>query len=169
MILHRKSRDAAMSHPLQGLIIQIHMRQFNLIHIQGIRIHCETMILSSYLYSTRHQVFYRLVTSPMAELQFESSAAEGQPHQLMPQTDPKNGHTAQQFADVACCILQRLRIPRTIGQENAIRIAGKYFFRASKGWHDGNIAADVTKIFQDIALDAVIISNNVEASIYPND
>ena len=80
MILHGEGRYAAMSHTLQGLIVQIHVCQFNLACIQRIRIYCKTMVLGCDFNPVRKEVLDRLIPSPMAEFELERLSAKGQTH-----------------------------------------------------------------------------------------
>ena len=76
MVLHRKSRKAAMPEAFQSLIIQVDVRQFDLTLVQRVRIDRKAMILSCDFHLPGSQVFYRLIAAPVAEFQFIGFAAE---------------------------------------------------------------------------------------------
>ncbi len=66
-----------MSHPLQGLVIEVDLREFNLIGIERGGIYTESMVLGSNHHSARLKVFDRLIGSPMAKFQFECPSSKG--------------------------------------------------------------------------------------------
>src|SRR5262245_16749433 len=56
-----------------------------------------------------------------------------------------------------------LRISGTIGQKDAIGIALQYFGGRRMGGHDGDAAAHVHQLTEDIALDAKVVGHDVKA------
>ena len=92
MILHGESRYAAMPHPLQGLVIQIHVRQFDLACIQRIRVNGKTMVLCCDFHAPGKKVLHRLVPSPMPEFKLKGLCSEGFADQLVTKANTHYRH-----------------------------------------------------------------------------
>ena len=72
------------------------------------------MVLSSDLDSTRLQIPDRMVATMMAELQLERFSAQGEPRQLVPETDPENRHATDELSNVLLGVGHRLGISGSV-------------------------------------------------------
>jgi len=77
MILYRKDGQGLMSHPFKGLVIEIDLREFDLIRIERIGVHTESMVLGGDHHPTRFDFFDRLIGSPVAKFQLECPSTKG--------------------------------------------------------------------------------------------
>ena len=89
MVLNRENRQIAVTKAFQSLVVQVEVRAFDLSGIKGVRIHCETVVLTSDLDSARLFVQHRLVAPPMPELEFEGVGPAGKTEQLVSKANPK--------------------------------------------------------------------------------
>jgi hypothetical protein len=88
VILHAEDRPLALAKAFDGLIIQIEMRQLELL---GQLRDGEAVVVRRDLDFAREEVLDGLVRSAVSELQFVRARAQGQTQNLMPQTDPEDG------------------------------------------------------------------------------
>ena len=84
-----------MAHPFKTAIVQIDMRQFNILLVQTVNIQGETMVLRGDLYMAGGQLFHRLIAAAMAEFQLVGGTAIGKPQDLMAQTYAKDRRLPQ--------------------------------------------------------------------------
>ena len=78
-----------MAKSLQRLIVQVHMSELDLAIVQRLRIHGKTVVMRGDLDLSRNQVLDRLVPSSMPELELIGLPPQGQPQELVAQTDPE--------------------------------------------------------------------------------
>src|SRR5262245_37119808 len=76
MVLDRKDRQAFVSHSFQTAVVQVEMRQLNLVVVQTVGIDREAMVMRGNLYSAAAYVFDGLIASAMAEFEFECLSTE---------------------------------------------------------------------------------------------
>jgi hypothetical protein len=74
VILDRKGREPSVAKTLQGLVIQVHVSQFDLVRVQRSRIDGEAVIVAGDFDLTSEQVLHGLVASPMTELELVGSS-----------------------------------------------------------------------------------------------
>jgi hypothetical protein len=67
MVLYGKDREPLVPHPLQGLVVQIYLGEFDFCRIQRVRVNTKPMILGSDHHLTGYEIFNRLVGTPMAK------------------------------------------------------------------------------------------------------
>src|SRR6266545_4925603 len=100
MILHAEDRVAAMAEALQGLIVEIHVRDLHLVEIERIRVHRETVIVRRDLDLAGDLVDYGVIGAAMSELELVRLASDGQAEKLMAETDAEDRRLADELADV---------------------------------------------------------------------
>ena len=81
-----------MAHAFVGVVVQIHVRDFDVAGRQRIRVHAEAVILRGDFHVARQQILHRMIRAVMAEFQLESFAAQRQAAELVPQADAENRH-----------------------------------------------------------------------------
>src|SRR5262245_46549816 len=101
MVLHTECGQGLVRHSLNGVVIEVDMRDFDLVGIETIGIDGKSMILSRNLHAVFLDVQHRMIPAVMAEFQLERPAAKRQPHDLMPETDAENGLLSEKTADVS--------------------------------------------------------------------
>src|SRR5262245_4927695 len=104
-----------MAHSLEASVIEVEMRQFNLIRIQAFGVNCEAVIVRRYFNPAVASVLHRLISAAVAEFEFESLTAEGDAEQLMPQTYAEDRRCAEKPFYLAHDFRQRRGVARTIG------------------------------------------------------
>ncbi len=121
MVLHAENALAPVTETFQRLIVQVDMRDFDIVHVQRIRIHRETVIVRGNLHSLGQLIEHRVIRATMPELQFVSFPAEGEPQDLIAQANAKNRRLADQLAHIRDLTVQRFRVARPIRKKHAIR------------------------------------------------
>ena len=107
---------------------------------QRIGIDCEIVIVRCDFDSAAVQLFYRMISAVVAELQLVGLAAQRQAYKLMPQADAEDRHAPHQAADVVLGIIAGLRISWPVGQENSIGLERQHIFRFRLCRHHGDAA-----------------------------
>ena len=79
----------------------------------------------------------------------------------MAEADAENRRLAQQSANRANRVLQRLRIAGTVGEKHAVGLAGQHFFGRGRAGQDRHAAAHVEQMPGDVPLHAVIQGHDV--------
>ena len=99
----------------------------------------------------------------MAELHFQRFGTGSQGQQLVTKTDAKSRNaTLEEFANGGNRVITRLRIAGTVGQEDAVRIQRQHIGSRRLGRHHSQPATTLGQHAQDVALDAKIVSNDME-------
>ena len=76
MILDGEDRQFTVTHPFDGAVVQIEVRDLNL-GWQAVGIDCKAVILGGDFHLLRRQVHDWLIAAAMAELEFVGLAPEG--------------------------------------------------------------------------------------------
>src|SRR4051812_35805333 len=129
---------------------------------QAFGINGKTMVLRCNRYFSALKILHRLVGATVAELQFERRTAESESKHLVTKTDAKDRPFADQTSHGGMGVRQRGRVAWSIGQKYSVRIKSKDFVRRGSCRNDSNPEAFLAKQPQDVALDAVIVGDNVE-------
>src|ERR1700751_61438 len=110
-----------MPQSFQRVVVQIDVSQVYFTLLQRIRIDSEVMVVRGDLNLPAVGLLHGMVAAMMSELQLVASAAQGEADQLMTETNAKDRFFPGQLPDGFVCIVQWLRVARTIGQEDAVR------------------------------------------------
>jgi len=103
-----------------------------------------------------------MICAMMAELHLQGLGTGSQRHDLMPETDAESRNAAlDQFGDGGYSIVARLRVSRTVGQKDAVRIQGQCLRGTGLRRQNSDFATALRQHAQDIAFDAVIESDNM--------
>jgi hypothetical protein len=97
----------------------------------------------------------------MSELQLVRFASDRETEQLVSEADAEDRLPADQFADVRHLRLQRLRVARAVGEEDAVGIEGEDILGGGQRGDDGDAAARLHEAAQDVVLDAEIVGDDV--------
>ena len=82
----------------------------------------EAVVLRGDFDRARFEILHRLIRAAMAELELERLRAAGQAEQLVAQADAEDRLLAQQAADRADRVVERLRIAGAVREEHAVRV-----------------------------------------------
>ena len=164
MVLHGKERLLRMPQALYRPVVQVEMGDFRPL-LQRIDIDTETMILRRNLNPPGCEVHHRLVAPVMAEFELISLSTQGQTQNLVSQTDTEQGDFSHQSGDIVLSIGHRIRVARTVRQENAIRLEAQDFCRRRVGRHNPHPTARLNQMAQDVELHAKIVGDHREARL----
>ena len=114
MILDGEDGKVLMPHSFDRPVIEVHLRDFDLIGIKRFGIDTESMVLGGNHYPTGLEVFDRLIGSPMTKFQFKCPSPKGQAQKLVAQTDAEDRFFAHQVTDRLNRIRHALWVARAI-------------------------------------------------------
>lgn len=98
MVLDGEDGELAVTEAFAGLIVEIDFRLLNILG-QRFRIDGKAVILGRDGYFPGDEIFHRLVSATMSELEFEGAGAEGLSQNLMPETDAEDRFLSDQFTN----------------------------------------------------------------------
>src|SRR5689334_12946403 len=122
MVLHAEEWKAFVPESLQRVVVQIHVRQFNVLGVNGFGIDGEVVIMSCDLHLSCGIVAHRVIAAMMSELELVGAAAESQSAKLVSKADAKYRHPPDHVANSLNCVIDRLGIAGPVGQEHAVRL-----------------------------------------------
>ena len=123
MILDRKQWILLMCQSLDRMIIQVQVRDLGPI-LQRVHVYAKSVVLGGDLYLAGCQIHHRMVAAPVAEFELVSPSPQGQPHDLVTETDAKHRHPADQHSDIFLGVGHGIRITRAVREEHAVRLKG---------------------------------------------
>jgi len=95
MVLDRKDGQIFVTHSFEAAVVEVEMRQLDLVLIQAVRIYSEAVVVRGNLDAAAAHVFDGLIPAAVAEFEFEGVSAERPPEQLVPQTDAEDRRGAE--------------------------------------------------------------------------
>src|SRR6185436_18305510 len=110
MILNAEGRHRSVFHPFNGVVVQIEVRNIDLVQVQTFRIDREAVILCGNLYLLALEIQHRMIAAVMAEFQLVRFAAESEAHDLMAKADSEDWFLSQQFTHISDRIIDGFRI-----------------------------------------------------------
>jgi len=158
-MLNRHDRTLFVSNPFNRPVEKIAMGHFGNFG-DGIG-NVVVMILRRNLDNTRHDIFDRMVSAVMAELQLVGIVPVSDGEKLMAKTDPEHRHfRLDQFSDFGLLLFKDKRVSWTIGEENAVDIAAfiacdQFICIDRIGYHFDRHTG-LRKLVEDIPLDPEI-------------
>ena len=159
--LETESRCVGQFDALEGIVKKGPVRELHVFR-QTAFIDGETMILAGDHNLAAGQVLYGVVGPVVAELHFYGFCAGRQTQQLVAETNTKQGKlSANQFANRADCVFTGFGVAGAVGQEDAIRLQGDYFFHRGCCRNDGNAAPTVTEHTQYVAFHTKVVGDDV--------
>ncbi len=165
MILHREDRQCFVPHSLQGLVVKVDLCQFDLLRIERAGIHRKTVILRGNMDFPRLKVFDRLISPPVAELQFKCLSAKSQPKELMSQADAKDRFLPDQFSHVCNGIRNALRVSRSIGKKDSIGFVRENRFRCGRSGKNRHLASPIPERAEDVKLYPEVHHGNLKSGV----
>ena len=99
----------------------------------------------------------------MPEGELEGLRTTGQRQQLVPQTDAKHRHLADQVTNRVDAIPERLRIARPIGEKHAVGVVGEHLGRRRFAGEHGHAAAGACQMPGDIPFHAIVEGDDMLA------
>ncbi len=118
-----------MPEAFERVIVQVHMRDLNLIQIERVGVHRESMVVGGDLHLARDFIDDRMIRTSMSELELVGFRVQRQTQHLVTKTDSENRCLPDQLSDLRCLMRERLRIARTIREKNTIRSEREHVFR----------------------------------------
>ena len=104
---------------------------------QGGDIDRETVVLRGNQHLLGIEVLHRMIRAVVAELHLQRLGAGCQRHDLVPQADAEGGDAAlDQFLGGGNRVIARLRVARSVGQEDAVRVQRQRISGARKYYYD---------------------------------
>src|SRR5437764_12543993 len=100
MIVHAENWRGLVAHALVRVIVQVQVRYFDIARRQRFGIYTETVILRGDFNLIGQKIFDRMIRTVMAKFQFEGLATQGQPANLMAETDSEHGNLTDELANV---------------------------------------------------------------------
>src|ERR1700674_2764360 len=110
MVLNAECRKRTMFKTFNRIVVQIDVRNIDVVQVETIRIDRKTVILRCNFHLLPLDVENRMVSAVMSEFQLERAAAQREPHDLMAQTNSENRFLTEQSADIFDGVIERLRI-----------------------------------------------------------
>ena len=163
MILHTEDRVTAVAHPFDSVVIQVEMSDCDLRVGERVGVDTEAVVLGSDFHFVGAVVYDGVIGSVMAELELVGFAAEGEAENLMTETDAEDGNLTDEFADLRGLMFERFGVSRAVGEEDAGRFESENVLGGGIGGNDGDAGTDVHEVAEDVAFDAVIVSDDVKA------
>ena len=161
MILDGEDEIVPVFHPLHGIIQHVHMGHGKTGALQRLLFHRVAVVLAGDLYLSGGEILYRMVSSPVAELQFVGLPAVGQRQELMPQTDAEHGDLPPQYLQRFDHFRYVFRISGSVGDEHTIGLQRQDLLRRGIKRHDGNVAFMLVEHPYDIPLHAAVDGRHV--------
>ena len=156
MILDGEDGKSRVSHALDGPIVQIDMGKLYVAARDGIDVDRKTMILGRDLDLPRVQFLDRMVRPMVAEFELVRPPPEGQPQNLMPETDPENRFFPNQLCGRLDQVRKPLGVPRSVAQEDAIRVKGQDLAGGRCGWDHHDVTPDAHQLAEDVVFDPTV-------------
>ena len=127
-------------------------------------IHREAVVLAGDEHLAAVEVLHRMVGAVMAELHLHGLRAAGEAEDLVAEADAEHRHVGlEELARRLDGVVARLRIARAVGEEHAVRRQLQHFVRAGLRGHHRHAAAVIGEQAQDVALDAEVVGDDVQA------
>src|SRR5262245_37695634 len=114
MVLNAERRNRAMLEAFAGVVVQVDMRDLDVVQIETFRVDREAVILRGDLHLFALDIKNRMITAVMSEFQLVGFAAQSQSENLMAQTNPEDRLLPQHVANALDRVLERLRVARPI-------------------------------------------------------
>ncbi len=98
VILHAEHGMAAVAEAFERLVVQIHVRDFELVEVERVGIDGEAVIVRRDFDFAGDLIQHRMIRAAVAELELVGLAAEREPEELVAEADAEDRH----FADQSC-------------------------------------------------------------------
>ena len=132
---------------------------------EGFEVDGEAVVLAGDLHLAGAQVLDRLVAAAVAEFEFVSGSAHGEAEELMAEADAKDGFLADEFFEGGLDVGDGFGIARAVGDEDAGGFVGEDFLGSGGGGDDGDLAAGLDEVAEDVALEAAINGDDVASGV----
>ena len=149
----------------ERVIVQVHVGQLDLAHLQRIRVDHEPVVLHRDFYFPGGEVHHRVIAAVVAEFQLEGPAPQGQSENLVPETDSKDGHSPDQLSYVLGGVFERLGVSGAVREKYAVRLSGQHLRRRSGCGNHRHQATLFHQLAQDVLLDSKIIGDDTEPGL----
>ena len=155
VVLDTEGRNVGAANSLDRHVVQVDVRQLGSDTRKRLFGHRVIVVLRSDLDFVVGQTLHRMVSPVMPEGQLEGFRTDCGREQLVPETDAEDGHLAEQLADRAPQMAERLGVAWTVAQEDAVGVTTHDVFgRRSRRYNfDG---AEALELVEDGALDTEV-------------
>ena len=107
---------------------------------------------------------HRVVGAVVAELHLDGARAAREAEQLVAEADAEHRHVGlEELADRLDRVVAGLRIAGAVGEEHAVGLQRQHLVGRRLRRHHGHAAAVVGEQAQDVALDAEVVGDHVQA------
>lgn len=94
MKLYREDGEASVPYPLQGVIVQVGVRDLDVVCVERIGINTESVVLDGDVDLSCGQIHDWVIRPVVTELHLECLSSKGQAEDLLSQTDTEEGYRA---------------------------------------------------------------------------
>ena len=161
VILHREGVQGRGRHALHRAVVEVHVGDLGAGDGAALP-HGEAVVLRGDLDALRAQVLDRVVGAAVPELELEGTHAERLRQQLVPEADAEHRDLAEQALDRLDGVPHGGRVAGAVTQEHAVRAPLEHLAGARLGGHDGDAEAAPGEVGEHRALDAVVVSDDVQ-------
>ena len=162
VVLHAEERERAVAQAFQRLVIQVHVRQLDLVGVDRVWIDGKVVVVRGDLHLAGEVVAHRVVAAVMAEFELVCLAAQGNAGELMAEADSEDRHAAQEFANGAHGVIDRLRVAGAVGEEDAVGLEVEDILGRGLGGNHRHAAALAHQHPQNVLLDAEVVGYDME-------
>ena len=165
VVLDTEQRLMTMGHRRHRAVVEIEVGHLDAVGGKTRCIEGKPMVLAGDLHLPGGAAGMVETAMPVTEL--EGGAAHGKPQNLMPETDSEQREIPllDQTTGQLDSVTDSRRIPRPVGQEHTLRLAGQHGLQIGRCRHDRDIATMTHQAIKNGALDAEIDRNDAERSL----
>src|SRR5919106_5248037 len=127
VVLHAEGRPVH-SEPLDRRIVEVDVREAGFRVLDRSRVDGKTVVLAGDLDARMVRPLHGVVPAPVAEGQLERQRSQGEPEDLVAETDSEHGDLAEKIGDGVDRVGHRPRAPRAVRQEPPVVSATQNLF-----------------------------------------
>src|SRR5688572_33057810 len=109
-----------MAEALERLVVQVDVRELDVVLVERVRIDREPVILRRNLHAAGPQIFHRMIAASMSELQLVGSAPQRKTQQLLTEADAEHGTLPDDLPNVLLAVVHGLRTPRAFRELHSV-------------------------------------------------
>ncbi len=169
VVLDREDGESRVPHPLDGPIVQVHVRQFHLPTRDRVDVDGKAVVLGGDLDLPGVKLLDRMVRPMMAELELVRPTAQGETQNLMPETDPEDRSSSDEPPRGLNQVRHSLRVAGTVAEKDAVWIIGQDLVSGGEGRDDEDIATSAHQLSKDVVLDPAVDGHHLVARLRTED
>ena len=160
MELDREGPQVRIVDALAGAVVGVD--EAYLPHLHAVAVHGVAVVLAGDVGADAVQVPDGLVDAPVPVFQLVGAAPRRQGRQLVAQADAEQGHPAQKLFDLLNLAGVFRRVSGAVGEHDPVRLGRQHLLRAGVRGQDGDGAAALLQLPDDIPLGAVVQQADAE-------